>query len=573
MKISSSDLDRAMRALIPAFAAIFVVSLFYNLLSLGSLFYMRNLFDRVIPTRSMPTLYSLLVLIITAWVFYAVLEWLRAKAMNRVAVAFDRSLGQAVFDAVHRTLFQGRSGDDGMSATQTLRDVDTLRDRISGGVLATAADALWSPLFIAAAFAINVYAGIVMLVGVAILLFMGIAVTYFTAVPMLHSLVHSLRASEFADRMLQNSEVIRALGMRRTLQRRWLSIKNLNLAWQEEAASKGQLIESVITFVRMSLSSLIMALAAILVIEHQITGGNMMMLLIISTRAISPVAAMISSWKNYLSMKMAYQRLRLLFSRDEIEPRHMPLHPPVGRVCVEGVSAVAPGGKNIVLRDISFDLEPGEVLGVIGPTGSGKSSLARVLVGVWPATIGTVRLDGANIQWWDPDELGKHLGYIPQDVELFPGTVAQNIARFTDCGSPEIIKAAMLAGVHDLILSLPEGYDTQIGERGAMLSGGQRQRIALARAVLGSPALIVMDEPNANLDTTGEECLVRTIKDLAEVGSTVIVITHRGSLLSQVDKVLLLVGGAMHGFGGRNEVMQQISRPRIVELPPRRSMT
>lgn len=562
-----------MKALIPAFLAIFLVSFFYNLLALGSLFYMRNLFDRVIPTRSMPTLYSLLGLIITAWVFYAVLEWLRAKAMNRVAVAFDRSLAQAVFDAVHRTLFQGRSGDDGMSATQTLRDVDTLRDRISGGVLATAADALWSPLFIAAAFAINIYAGIAMLVGVGILLFMGIAVTYYTSVPMLYSLVHSLRASEFADRMLQNSEVIRALGMRRTLQRRWLSIKNLNLAWQEEAASKGQFIESIITFVRMSLSSLIMALAAVLVIEHQISGGNMMMLLIISTRAISPVATMISTWKNYLSMKMAYQRLQLLFSHDEIEPRHMPLHPPVGRVCVQGVSAVAPGRKNIVLRDISFDLEPGEVLGVIGPTGSGKSSLARVLVGVWPATIGAVRLDGANIKWWDSDELGKHLGYIPQDVELFPGTVAQNIARFTDCPSSEIIKAAMLAGVHDLILSLPDGYETQIGERGAILSGGQRQRIALARAVLGNPALIVMDEPNANLDTTGEECLVRTIKDLAELGSTVIVITHRGSLLSQVDKVLLLVGGAMHGFGGRNEVMQQISRPRIVELPPRRSIT
>ncbi|KFC64609.1 putative ABC transporter family, HlyB subfamily protease secretion (ATP-binding protein) [Bosea sp. LC85] len=573
MTVSSSGLDRAMKALVPAFLAIFVVSFFYNLLALGSLFYMRNLFDRVIPTRSMPTLYSLLGLIITAWVFYAVLEWLRAKAMNRVAVAFDRSLAQAVFDAVHRTLFQGRSGDDGMSATQTLRDVDTLRDRISGGVLATAADALWSPLFIAAAFAINIYAGIAMLVGVGILLLMGIAVTYYTSVPMLYSLVHSLRASEFADRMLQNSEVIRALGMRRTLQRRWLSIKNLNLSWQEEAASKGQFIESIITFVRMSLSSLIMALAAVLVIEHQISGGNMMMLLIISTRAISPVATMISTWKNYLSMKMAYQRLQLLFSHDEIEPRHMPLHPPVGRVCVQGVSAVAPGRKNIVLRDISFDLEPGEVLGVIGPTGSGKSSLARVLVGVWPATIGAVRLDGANIKWWDSDELGKHLGYIPQDVELFPGTVAQNIARFTDCPSSEIIKAAMLAGVHDLILSLPDGYETQIGERGAILSGGQRQRIALARAVLGSPALIVMDEPNANLDTTGEECLVRTIKDLAELGSTVIVITHRGSLLSQVDKVLLLVGGAMHGFGGRNEVMQQISRPRIVELPPRRSIT
>jgi ATP-binding cassette, subfamily C, bacterial len=288
--------------------------------------------------------------------------------------------------------------------------------------------------------------------------------------------------------------------------------------------------------------------------------------MIISAKAIGPVSSLARSWKSFVAAEYSFERIDRIFNALPELPERMVLPDPKGRLSVTEVAAVAPGSNRMVLRDLSFEVEPGEILAVIGPSAAGKSSLAKVLVGVWPTTEGAIRIDGSELSHWDPHELGKHVGYVPQDVELFAGTVADNIARFGKVSSEAVIEAASLAGVHEMIQGLPDGYNTEIGDGGLRLSGGQRQRIALARAVLGKPALLILDEPNASLDTKGEESLVEALRNLKKAGSAIIVITHRSNLISLVDRILVMSDGTVHLFGSREEVMKRLGMPNVVPM-------
>lgn len=369
----------------------------------------------------------------------------------------------------------------------------------------------------------------------------------------------AIAAGNLATNNLRNAEVIEAMGMLPNLMARWYKLHGRFLHLQAQASEKTAVITAVTKFFRVSLQSLILGFGALLVLDGKITGGMMIVSSILMGRTLSPVEQLIGVWKTWGSTRAAYQRLSELLAANP--PRHtgMALPKPQGRISVEAVTAGPPGSNLAVIKNLSFAIVPGDVLGIIGPSGSGKSTLARLLVGVWPSAMGTVRLDGADLYQWNKDELGPHIGYLPQDIELFGGTVSENIARYGEMDAGKVIEAAKRAAVHDIILQLPQGYDTVLGDGGAGLSGGQKQRIGLARAMYDDPSLLVLDEPNSNLDDAGEQALVAAMVDFRTRGKTVVLITHRTSAIGVTNKLLLLQGGVAHMFGPTAEVLTELT--------------
>ena len=534
-----------------------VFSLFINLLMLTAPLYMLQIYDRVLASRSEPTLIVLTVLAGGLLLVMGGLDLIRSRVLVRVGVKMDALLNARVFSAVFAQALRGARGQ----RAQALRDLDSLRQFLTGPGPFAFFDAPWAPLYLAVVFIFHPILGFVALAGAVVLFSMALINELVTRRPLQLANAQAIAANGFAEASLRNAEVLEALGMLPEIRKRWTAQHCQGLALQATASDRAATLTSWSKAVRISLQVAILGAGAALAIQQIITPGVMIAASILMGRALAPVEQAIGQWRHFVGARQAYRRLNELLQAIPEDEARLTLPKPEGRLAVEQLVAAPPGSQKPVLKGVSFKLEPGEALGVIGPSASGKSTLARNLVGVWAPQSGAVRLDGAEVQGWDAEQLGPHLGYLPQDVELFAGNVAENISRFSAEASPEaVVAAARAAGVHDMILQLDKGYDSEIGEQGCVLSGGQRQRVGLARALYGEPALVVLDEPNASLDAAGDEALTQAILGLKARGATVVVMAHRPSAIAAVDKLLMLREGRVEAFGPKEEVIAKVTK-------------
>ena len=534
-----------------------VFSFFINLLMLTAPLYMLQIYDRVLASRSEPTLIVLTVLAGGLLLVMGGLDLIRSRVLVRVGVKMDALLNARVFSAVFAQVLRGGRGQ----RAQALRDLDSLRQFLTGPGPFAFFDAPWAPLYLAVVFLFHPVLGFVALAGAIVLFSMALINELVTRRPLQLANAQAIAANGFAEASLRNAEVLEALGMLPAIRKRWTAQHCQGLTLQATASDRAATLTSWSKAVRISLQVAILGFGAMLAIQQIITPGVMIAASILMGRALAPVEQAIGQWRHFVGARQAYRRLEELLQAIPEAAARLTLPKPEGRLAVEQLVAAPPGSQKPVLKGVSFTLAPGEALGVIGPSASGKSTLARNLVGVWAPQSGAVRLDGAEVQGWDAEQLGPHLGYLPQDVELFAGNVAENIARFSAEATPEaVVAAARAAGVHDMILQLDKGYDSEIGEQGCVLSGGQRQRVGLARALYGAPALVVLDEPNASLDAAGDEALTQAILGLKARGATVVVMAHRPSAIAAVDKLLMLREGRVEAFGPKEEVIAKVTK-------------
>ncbi|UVL54961.1 type I secretion system permease/ATPase [Pseudomonas sp. B21-012] len=527
-----------------------------NLLMLVPSIYMLQVYDRVLSSQNETTLWMLTLMVVGFFVFIGALEAIRSFIVIRVGNQLEQGFNLNVYRAAfERNLRQG----DGQ-AGQALNDLTQVRQFVTGPALFAFFDAPWFPIYLAVIFLFNVWLGVMACAGALLLIALAVLNERLTHKPLVEASGFQQQSTHLASSQLHNAESIQAMGMLGALRQRWFALHSRFLNLQNQASDTSAVITAVSKSLRLCLQSLVLGLGALLVIEGQMTPGMMIAGSILMGRVLSPIDQLIAVWKQWSGAHMAYQRLDGLLRAFPEPPAPMALPAPSGRLGFEQVSAGPPGKRVATLQQISFNLGAGEVLGVLGTSGSGKSTLAKVLVGVWPTLAGTVRLDGADLHRWDREALGPHIGYLPQNIELLRGSIAENIARFAELDGLKVVEAARQAGVHELILRLPQGYDTRLGEDGGDLSGGQKQRIALARALYGGPSLIVLDEPNSNLDTSGEAALATAIAQMKAQGRTVVLVTHRSAALAQADKLLVLSEGRMQAFGPTHEVMQALSR-------------
>ncbi len=534
-------------------------SFFINILMFVAPLHMLQMYDRVLVSRSEVTLIALTGLAVGMLVIYGLLEGIRAKILVRISLQFDELVSSKLFNMIFETqILKPR-----LSGTQVFRDVDNIRDFVGGAAIISLCDAPWVPIFIGACFILHPILGFVALTG-AILVFVLAAINeWITRRPLSEANTNAIYASSYAMGSLRNAEIIKALGMFSGVRKGWLGNRDNMLKHQSVASDRAGGIVAASRFIRMSLQVVMLATGGYLAIQDLITPGTMIAASIIMGRALAPVELAVSQWRNLVLARDSYNRIKRLIEQYPEEPERLDLPAPQGLVELQGVFIRPPESETIVVSNLSMIFEPGTVTGIVGPSGSGKSTLARAMVGVWPLLRGNVRYDGASLTNWSSDRLGPFIGYMPQDVELFDGSVATNIARFQEADANAIVSAAKKAGVHDLILKLPDGYNTNIGANGQALSGGQRQRLALARAIYKNPKVIVLDEPNSNLDADGEKALTEAINSLKNDGSTVIVISHRPSLLANTDKIAVLNLGNLVKFGGRDEVLRELSGGRV----------
>ncbi|MGQ3674124.1 type I secretion system permease/ATPase [Xanthobacter sp. TB0139] len=553
-------LDAALQLTRPAFITAIVFSFFINLLGLTGPLYMMQVYDRVLSSRNITTLVVLTLIIAFLYLIWAALESLRSRVLVRAGVKFDEVASPPMFVAVQRMSLLNPSA----GSAQALRDTDTVREFYTGQGLISLCDLPWVPIYIIVATMLHPYFGLLAVVSCIFSGLLAVANDRATRASLNEATKANIHAGNQALTTFRNSEVLQAMGMVGQLRDRWRKNHMGALGWQAAASDKAGVLMAATKFNRSFVQSLVLGLGAYLAITGQISPGVMIAASIIVGRCIQPVEMAIGNWKSMVNMRSAYDRVQTLLRALPPTGKRVRLPDPTGALSVENLVVRAPGREAPVLRGVSFQMAPGMVLGVIGPSAAGKSSLARALVGVWPVLNGAVRLDGSDLSHWDPDQLGEHLGYLPQDVELFSGSIAENIARFREGDDEKIITAAQMAGVHEMIQNLPDGYNTQIGDGGQALSGGQRQRIGLARAIYGMPSLIVLDEPNASLDATGEQALMDAVRRLKEAGKTVIIITHKTNSLALCDLVLLMKDGTVQAFGPRDEVLRRLMGPRVV---------
>ena len=467
-----------------------------NLLALTPSLYMLQVYDRVLNSRNETTLLVLSLLVVGIYALSGLLQFARSSVLIRVGNRFDAMLNQRVFTAA----FERNLRREGGNPSQAIQDLTRLRQFLTGNALFAVFDVPWTPIYIAVAFIVHPWLGAVNVFGSLVLVVLAYCTHIATHKPLDEANQASVRANAFANSHLHNAEVIEAMGMLPGLRARWLSQHQRMLGLQTVASDRNARISGLSQFVRIALQSLILGVGALLVIDGSITAGMMIVCSLLMGQALRPVEMAINSWKQYIACRGAYARLDEMLKTAPPRGASLSLPAPHGRVLLENVYATPPGARVAVLKGLNIAIEAGDVVGVIGPSGAGKSTLARLLVGVWGAQAGTVRLDGADIYRWNKDELGPHIGYLPQDIELFEGSVAENIARFAVPDSVQVIAAAQQAGVHDMILHLPQGYDTQMGMNGSSLSGGQRQRVALARAIVARPDVLLLDEALSALD-------------------------------------------------------------------------
>ena len=545
------EMQLILKKLRGAFITVAVFSGFLTVLMLTPSLYMMQVYDRVLGSRNETTLWVLTLLMVGVFVFMGLLEAIRTWVLVRVGARFDTALNGRVFNATfERSLMQA-----GSDTAQPMHDLNTVRQTLTGTALITLFDAPWMPVYLLVISLLSVELGVFALVGALILAILAV-INEKISKPKLDEAQKYNALSQLAlSNHLRNAEVIEAMGMLPSIRRRWHGLHHKQIRLQAAASDQAAVMGGLTKFVRITMQSLSLGFGALLVLEDRMSPGSMIAASILVSRALAPVEMLVGNWKQIITGRAAYARLRELLGSHPARQYGMSLPRPVGAIRFEGVSTAAPGSRQAILKNLSFSIAAGECIAVIGPSGSGKSTLARLLVGVWPALAGTVRLDGADLYRWSKDELGPHLGYLPQDIELFDGTVAENISRFGEVDSELVIVAAKRAGMHEVILRFPQGYDTPLGVGGSALSGGQKQRVGLARALYGDPALVVLDEPNSNLDEQGERALSETIRDLHARGKTMVLITHRMSSLSVVQKIMVLGDGCLKAFGPRDEVL------------------
>jgi len=576
----SDELRVAITSFKHAFIAVIAFSMFLNLLALTPSIYMMQVYDRVLASRNVTTLEMLTLITVGLFILMSALEAVRTFVMVRIGMRLDEKLRGRVFNAA----FERNLVRPGSNTMQMFNDLLSVRQTITGGGIIALFDMPWMPVYMAVIFAFSWHMGALVLGG-AILLALLTLITERVSRPLLdESSKISAQANNLAANNLRNAEVISAMGMLGNLRARWAERHQRFVTMQATASDRAGVLTGMTKFVRIALQSLVLGLGALETLEGRMTAGMMIAASILAGRALAPIEQLIGNWRPMVAGRESYNRLQEVLGAFPERKTGMALPVPAGRVTVEALSAGAPGSRNLILKNVGFVIEPGQVVAMIGPSASGKSTLARLLVGVWAPLTGSVRLDGADVFSWNKEELGPHIGYLPQDVEIFDGTIAENIARFGEIDATRVVEAATRSGMHEHILRLPQGYDTPLGPGGMALSGGQRQRVGLARAIYGDPALIVLDEPNASLDDQGEAALIETIKGLKQRGRTVVLITHRMGTLAAVDKVLVMQDGSVRAFGLRDEILapmfaaaraqqqqiQQQQQPPQQPLPPQK---
>jgi ATP-binding cassette subfamily C exporter for protease/lipase len=554
--IPKNEITEALLKFKNVFYTVAVFTAVINILMLVPSIYMLEVYDRVLVSRNETTLYVLTFMCVGLFALIAILEYIRSMVVIRVGAKMDTFLNNRVFTAA----FEQNLRSVGVNAGQALNDLTTIRQFVTGNGMFAFFDAPWFPIYLLVIFVFNFWMGLFSLVSVILLVGLAWLNEIVSRKPLAEANSTAIRSSNMATNNLRNAEVIEAMGMLPNMRKRWYSqhLKFLNL--QAEASQKASRVSSATKFVTIAVQSLILGVGALLVIRGQVTAGMMIAGSILLGRALAPVQQIIGVWRQWSSVTSAYGRLQSLLADNPPREAGMELPKPTGVVSVESVTAAPPMAAVAVLKGVSFQIQSGDCLGVIGPSGSGKSTLARLVVGVWRAAVGKVRLDGADVFLWNKDELGPSVGYLPQDIELFAGTISENIARFGEVNAEQVVAAAKLAGVHELILRLPEGYDTLIGDGGLGLSGGEKQRLGLARALYGEPSLIVLDEPNSNLDDIGEIALTQAIIRLRQMRKTVILISHRPSIIRETNKLLVLRDGMVSAFGPTDQVLKDLAQ-------------
>jgi ATP-binding cassette, subfamily C, type I secretion system permease/ATPase len=548
-----------------ALAGVGVLSGVINLLSLTGSIYMLQVYDRVLPSHSTATLVGLTILMVGFYIAYGLLDLVRLRVMTRLGLRLDRALSKRVLTAVQTLPLRLKRSGDGL---QPIRDLDQIRAFLSSPGPLALFDIPWIPVYLALLFLLHPWLGVCATAGAILLVILTIFTEVLSRPPSRAAAAHGIARMSYALANSRNAETIRAMGMADQLGARWRSLNDRHLDQQLRSVDIANGLGSVSKVLRITLQSLLLGIGAYLVIQNEATAGVMIAASIISSRALAPVEVAIAHWRAFLAARQSYARLEMMFAAMPPERRVLNLSRPSKSVSVRDLCVAAPGSQRPILRNISFQLTAGTALGIIGSSASGKSTLAQALVSAWPAIQGSIRLDGASLDQWNEEVLGRDIGYLAQDVQLFDGTVAQNISRFEpDASSEAIIAAAVSAGAHDMIVDLPEGYEMQIGEGGVRLSAGQRQRIALARALYKDPFLVVLDEPNSNLDLEGEAALAQAITSVRSRGGVVIVIAHRPAALATVDQILVLAGGQIKAFGPKDEIMRMTIRPAGENTP------
>ncbi|MBP7544148.1 MAG: type I secretion system permease/ATPase [Acidovorax sp.] len=569
--VNENSLKATLKACKGSFISVGFFSFFVNMLMLVPSFYMLQVYGRVVTSGSIPTLVMLTLLMTMLMATMGSLEWTRSRIMVRLSTKLDVMLSREVYRASFKRALDSGGMD---TSAQPLNDLTGLRQFMTGNGLFAFFDAPWLPIYIGIMFLFHPWFGWIAIASAIVLVFLAVLNEKFTGKALADANKQNIGASLYTTKNLRNAEVIESMGMLNTLMERWGMRQKKVLELQSIASDKGGIISSMSKTFRLLAQSLILGVGAYLAVKQEITPGLMIAGSILLGRALAPIDLMIGSWKGFISARSQYARLNEILDKQQAEPQRMSLPTPQGNIRVENLMVAAPRAKTPILKRLNFSVPAGSIVGIIGPSASGKSTLARALLGVWAPQHGVVRLDGADINNWDKQELGPHVGYLPQDIELFEGSISENIARFGEIDPGKVIQAAQTAGVHEMILQLPDGYDTVIGSDGVNLSGGQRQRIGLARAIYDTPKLIILDEPNSNLDEVGERALAQAIVQLRATGATVFIITHRTNILSQVDLLLVLSNGEISLYGPRDKVMaelqkqQQAAQQKITQAVP-----
>jgi PrtD family type I secretion system ABC transporter len=554
-------LTRALSAGKHPFAVAAAFSFFSNVLYLALPLYTYQVYGRVLVSQSIPTLVVLSAITLFVFAVSSAIDDYRARILINYGVMLDQRVSGKVFSA----LFDAQVRGDPSAKAQALRDLDQFRQTLTGVAAAAFFDVPWIPVFVIVLYIIDPAVGVLATVGALVLLGLALLQERTIRPVMRDASDGQLRSYAFTDAALRNGEVVRAMGMLPTLGGAWASHRAVAIERGAKASEISNSYTDIIKAVRMGIQVLIIAIGAYLILKGKIHQGMLFANMILASRALSPIEKIVGAWDPLNNMVRAHGRLMQMLAKAEPQAPATALPRPKGRLTTEAVNFAPPGATKLLLMNINLTVEPGETLGVIGPSGAGKSTLARLLVGIWRPNNGVVRLDGADVFAWDRADFGRHVGYLPQDTELFAGTIRDNIARFRlDVSDEEVVAAAQLAGVHDLILRLPRGYETDVGEGGHTLSAGQRQRVGLARAMLGDPAFVVLDEPNASLDAEGEDALLRAIDAMKNNGATVVIISHKPSIFRAADKMLVLREGRVDLFGPRDQVMSRLTKPTEV---------
>ena len=553
-----SELSLAFEPLKPVIYKAIGFSTLISLLALMPTVYMLEVYDRVVNSRSGMTLLMLTVLIVLAYAVMELLEKIRGALMRAAGVKVDEALSKRIYDAMFLGFLKRQVG----GSTQVLNDLKLVREFLANPALMAIFEAPVALVALALIFAISPILGWASVLGAIAQIGVAFMNERATRKPLNEANRSAVGAQQFAEASLRNAHVMESMGMLDAVHGRWQKRQQEFVAYQATASEGAGLWTAMSKAVQQVMSSLLLGLGAWLMLHNMLNGGASMMIIgsVLGGRVLAPLSQLVAQWNSVVTVRAAWSRLENLLANVPVKPESMPLPAPKGMLTVEGLMAGAPGQQVPIVRGVQFALSPGEVLAVVGPSASGKTTLARLLVGLWPAMSGKVRLDGADVYTWDKTELGPYLGYLPQGVELLDGTLAENIARFGEVDMAQVEAAARLVGVHELIMSLPEGYNSPVGRDGAMLSGGQRQRVGLARALYGKPVFVVLDEPNSSLDEDGDVALANAIATLKQLGTTFVVMTHRTSVLGVADKMLIMREGAQQAFGPRDEVLAALQQ-------------